>query len=361
MRHSRCRLPAAVVATLLLAGCTAAGPSAEVLAREAAVTVASADGEPAAVEESVGAEMGDVVETDDVGRAQLTYPDGSLTRLGPDTTFRIVELSTAELQRTFVQLDLGRTWHRVEQLVAEDSAYEVATPVGVAAVRGTEFTVECTDEPLCRIVVLEGTVEFTPTDGDPVTVESFQVLVVPPVDAGELGPAGFPTDAIAADEWLSENVDLDSLELDRSSGSLAGTWQNGDVLLSSGHRPGEVGQTRAVQWEIDAPVCDPLCSSAVLSSTGRTFTVEYLADGYRLAGAQIANCFVPDTGEVIDPEWADIAFAYELQATEWDAEGNPVLLTGTRLDQFTVRADADPRCPDLPGGSEETYEITLSR
>ncbi|WP_158437792.1 FecR family protein [Naasia lichenicola] len=212
MRTSLSRLAVGVAVLFVLAGCTAspAGPSANVTASATLVSILTGDSSRDLNGTTPQtAAVGDTVRTDSSGSAQLDYADGSLTRLGPATELTVTELSDASAQRTVVELKVGQTWHRVEKLVAEDAAFEVSTPVGVASVHGTAFAVTCTAEEVCTVQVLDGEVGFTLQDGTELTIAAGEQLVVPAADGGD-PTVEMMTAGQLADDWLTHNLDLDA-------------------------------------------------------------------------------------------------------------------------------------------------------
>src|SRR5438309_6366208 len=84
---------------------------------------------------------GDVVKSNDSGRAVLTFFDGSSLAVDPGSQVRVVSLNRVAgdgIQVTIEQT-LGRTWASVQKLKTPDSKFEVRTPSSTAAVRGTAF------------------------------------------------------------------------------------------------------------------------------------------------------------------------------------------------------------------------------
>jgi VCBS repeat-containing protein len=85
-------------------------------------------------------EVGDVIKTGDDSGAEITFFDGSTIELKPGTEIEIASLdispdtgsTTITLQQT-----IGTTISRVTKLLDPASSYEVETPTGVAAVRGS--------------------------------------------------------------------------------------------------------------------------------------------------------------------------------------------------------------------------------
>lgn len=164
-----------------------------------------------AVEEQREVTSGDTVSTDPAGLAELRFADGSLARLARTESLVLTELTAAAVQRTRQKLTVGDTWHRVQDLTGEDAAYEIETPVGVAAVRGTTFTLVCDDAPSCVLTVLEGTVEFTPLTGDAVELEAFQRLTFTN-DGPDGEPAPVSADTLREDPFTADNIQRDGLD-----------------------------------------------------------------------------------------------------------------------------------------------------
>lgn len=135
------------------------------------------------VGEAVEVNAGDEVRTDTTGFAEITYFDNSLTRLDVDTTFTVAELTG-------------------------NDTYQVDTSVATATVRGTAFLITCPDDTTCTFDILEGTVEITPTTGDPVTLDAGESLTVtadqPPGDPEAVAPT------VLGDDWITRNIGLDA-------------------------------------------------------------------------------------------------------------------------------------------------------
>jgi mannose-6-phosphate isomerase-like protein (cupin superfamily) len=151
-------------------------------------------------------ELGDLIRTDGSGFAEVTYFDGSLTRLDVDTEFTVVALSDApEASVVRSEMGVGRTWQRVEELSGED-VFEVETAVATAVVRGTAFVIECPSPVECSFSVFEGSVEVVVGDRS-VVVEAGESVTVTAEEVGEPGP--LVGDPLVDDGWLARNVGLD--------------------------------------------------------------------------------------------------------------------------------------------------------
>lgn len=189
---------------------------------------------------------GDQVRTDDEGLAQLDYADGSLARIGPNTELTIVALAgTTEAVDAAVELSTGRVWSKVQSVTESDGRFEIDTPVGTAAVRGTQFDTQC-DEAACTFTVLEGVIEVELLDGTIIRLEAFQRVTV----AAE-GTAGavetFDQAAVDADPWLNDNLARDAAQ-PAAGNSLVGAWRVNRTVTAGGGACEQPGET---VWTID--------------------------------------------------------------------------------------------------------------
>lgn len=138
-----------------------------------------------------GLVAGDGVRTDDTGFAEVAYADGSLTRLEPSTEFAVVSLAgDATLPEIRVELDTGRVWNRVNTVTGTRGKFEVETSVGVAAVRGTAFGVECNPADVCTFTVTDGFVVVTTPDGRQIEIRAGETVTLGREGGGTGGTGG---------------------------------------------------------------------------------------------------------------------------------------------------------------------------
>lgn len=87
----------------------------------------------------------DTIKTAEGGRALITFFEGSTIELEPGTEVRVDELGIApDSGSTTIKLSqsIGRSVSRVKKLTDSSSTYEVQTPTGVGAVRGSTMLVD---------------------------------------------------------------------------------------------------------------------------------------------------------------------------------------------------------------------------
>ncbi len=107
-------------------------------------------------------QSGDSVQTDAKGRAALTLPDGTVTRLATGTT---ITLDSAHFSRSGNLHDsklaeqIGRTFTNVQHLVS-GATFQVAGKSATATVRGTKFEVYITKDGSMTVKLFEGTLDF---------------------------------------------------------------------------------------------------------------------------------------------------------------------------------------------------------
>jgi Leucine-rich repeat (LRR) protein len=142
------------------------------------------------VEAQVGMslETGDSIKTADNSSAEITFFDGSTIELQSGTEMEIASLDiSTDTGSTSVTLQqtIGTTVSRVTKLVDPASRYEVETPTGVVAVRGTVVQVYVTEDGTTWVAVLEGEARVT-GEGVEVQIAEGQQCVVRPDESPEL-------------------------------------------------------------------------------------------------------------------------------------------------------------------------------
>lgn len=105
--------------------------------------------------------IGTFIETDATGRALLIFPDNSSILLEPKTKITVAKVKHGTETKTSLIQAAGSTWSKVT--AGQPDSYEVQTNTLVAAVRGTEFSVDVLDDK-ALVSVEDGTVQTSATD-----------------------------------------------------------------------------------------------------------------------------------------------------------------------------------------------------
>jgi hypothetical protein len=124
--------------------------------------------------------VGEHVRTGDLSSVTLAFNDGSTARLGPNGELSVDELdSQASGGPRVVVLtqSSGKSEHDVTSSSAEGARYEVNTPSGIGAAKGTRFQVWITPERIAYFGVDEGAVQVSHL-GATVVIGAGQVTVV---------------------------------------------------------------------------------------------------------------------------------------------------------------------------------------
>ena len=124
---------------------------------------------------------GDVIRTGEGAHAVLTFFDGSVIELEPDSEIRIATLQATgagDLLMT-MQQTIGRSWHVVSRTLTPNSKYEVRTPAATATVRGTALLVTVNALGVSNIQTTDGVVGMIGGGQEVRVPPGFQSTVVP--------------------------------------------------------------------------------------------------------------------------------------------------------------------------------------
>jgi ferric-dicitrate binding protein FerR (iron transport regulator) len=108
------------------------------------------------------------------GRAHIALDDGSQLNLGSDSSLRILQ-HDAQAQQTSLDLVIGRMRGKITKLSRPGAKFEIHTPVGIAGLVGTDFSLLVTDDYV-ELMVFEGAVRFTTLSGQAANVTAGMLL-----------------------------------------------------------------------------------------------------------------------------------------------------------------------------------------
>jgi hypothetical protein len=197
--------------------------------------------------------VGDTIQTDTTGLAEVKYNDGSITRLNHGTIYTIDKLVTTTGKRQVeTTVSTGETWNRVQRISESDNFTQKGNGAS-AVVGGTAFVTKCSlptgtafkvvkNKKQLRRLQKSSKCDFTLVDGK-LTLTSLGKTVAmtrgqsASVDAtGNAGNAVIvPPDIFYNDQWILTNLDLDDkagiaevsgtpTEDDKKHARVEGTW-----------------------------------------------------------------------------------------------------------------------------------------
>ena len=190
----RKKLLSILVLSILVAstfvGCVSRPPTLAILSiAEGNVSVMKAGtGSWTEAQEGMSLEEGDAIKTGDDSSAEITFSEGSTVELQAGTEIEIASLdiptgtgsTTITLEQT-----IGSVIFRVTKIVDAASRYEVETPTGVVAVRGSIMQVNVTEDGTTWVTNLEGDI-WASAQGVELQVPQGQQCIIRPGQAPEL-------------------------------------------------------------------------------------------------------------------------------------------------------------------------------
>jgi hypothetical protein len=133
---------------------------------------------------------GDTVKTDDKGRASITLPDGTVTRMAKDTSFTVDAAhfnKTGTVHDVTLAQQIGRTFTNVQHLVS-GATFNVKGKSATASVRGTKFEVYIKADGTMIVKLFQGTITVFSDKGSVTFSAPQQVVVSPDGTIGQPGP-----------------------------------------------------------------------------------------------------------------------------------------------------------------------------
>jgi peptide/nickel transport system substrate-binding protein len=201
-------------------------------------------------QEGMSLEEADAIKTDDNSSAEITFSEGSTVELQAGTEVEIASLDIPSVTGSATIVlgqTIGTVVFRVTKIVDPASRYEVDTPTGVVAVRGSAVEVHVTEDGTTRAVNLEGDIwasaqgvelqipqgqQCTISPGQPPRISSFVQMTIGDVDS--LDPAwaydGYSCEQV---QYVYETLLFyDGEEVDQFVPALATEWQFDSENLS---------------------------------------------------------------------------------------------------------------------------------
>src|SRR5438067_10889376 len=217
------------------------------------------------------------VKTDAKGRAAITLPDGTLTRLASDTTLKFDSAhftKSGSLHDVTLSQKIGRTFTNVQHL-ASGATFDVNGASATASVRGTKFEIYILADGTMTVKVFVGTVRLHNATasvqinaGQQATANPNGTISQPtpivPDPADPFGPALAASDAVAAGTTPGTEQDFIGAPLhDGEQQQYTYAYAGGSLLKASLGYPGS-----AMKLTVQAP------DNQKYFATGKLPTVE---------------------------------------------------------------------------------------
>ena len=142
---------------------------------------------------------GDDLRSGPTGRAHITLTDGSQLNLGSDSSLLILR-HDAHAQQSSLDLVIGRMRGQIIKLTKPAASFEIRTPMGVAGLVGTDFSLLVTSD-YTELMVFDGVMRFTTLQGKVVTVNAGQKVRI-----SKEGLIDGPSPANAQEEQIAKNL-----------------------------------------------------------------------------------------------------------------------------------------------------------
>lgn len=97
----------------------------------------------------------------EASRLELLLADGSIVRFAPHTTFTLVKADAVPSKSRDISVDvaMGDCWAKVQQLLGDDSSFEVNSPTAVAGVAGTVYRLNVSKDKVSQYLVYDGKIK----------------------------------------------------------------------------------------------------------------------------------------------------------------------------------------------------------
>ena len=178
-----------------------------------AVSVAHAGGAYAPASTGAVVQPGDSVKTDDKGRAEIQFPDGTLMRLATNTEISLTNShfgKDGNLHDMSILDKVGRTFSEVQKL-AGGATFQVVGNTTTASVRGTKFEVLVNADGSVVIKLFVGGLDVDGKSGHVHLNAGEQVTVAPDGTIGTPGPiVPDPNDPFGQEVLAEQQVETDT-------------------------------------------------------------------------------------------------------------------------------------------------------
>jgi FecR protein len=281
--------------------------------------------------------IGDTVQTDASGQAEIDYADTAYTRLDVNTTFTIKKLTDSQGNRQVEgSLDVGRTYNRTAALT-QSQTFQQDAGGATAAVAGTAFVVTCTSATSCTFTAVIDNINLTGPGG--------QIKNLNPLDecVDNNGALCGTTTRLTSDEvaligWITQNVLADLTEHGIGNGvfqPFAGTVVVNNAVVQS-FTPATPNQGFQPQTPPPPPPPPPPPSPPVIDpnnpmlyvSGGDNGPFPAVPNQVHSCSPNVSQCQAINIGDDNTP------FVFQINASDPNSPANPFNIVFTNLNNI---------------------------
>jgi hypothetical protein len=175
----------------------------------------SQDTLPVEITETTEVPEGSIIETGRKGRAELRYPNKSITRLNFKTKLEIKKMQNSP-QQSVITLLQGSIWNRINKLLGRE-AFETETGVMVATVRGTAYQMEVLPDGTNQVKVESGSVGVGADDEEYIVEKNKKISFAELEEAKPVVEEYYPD---PLDEWQQLNQISDAKWIKENKGDF---------------------------------------------------------------------------------------------------------------------------------------------
>jgi branched-chain amino acid transport system substrate-binding protein len=161
-------------------------------------------------------EIGDTIKTGEDSNAEITFVEGTTIELQAGTEIEVDSLATTDIGSSTIVLKqkIGSIVFRVTKIIDPASRYEVETPTGAVAVRGSTMQVSVTEDGTTRACNLEGDI-WAIAQGVELQIPQGSCCIIRPGQPPELtitfAVAGPMTDVVGQMQWDGAEMAADEI------------------------------------------------------------------------------------------------------------------------------------------------------
>jgi hypothetical protein len=200
---------------------------------------------------------GDTLRTKADGEAVLQWPSGHVVKiysLSELTATKIMFDKDGGKEDTFLSMKSGRMLAMVRKLGDKDSSFEVRTPAGSAAVRGTQFYIEAAEDKE-TFIVLEGQIEVA-AQGEKVLLDANNQTFIQPGKP--------PAEPVPSPKEILEKLGKDVVEITSAAG---GSSTDKASAQPDNNKTEETDQSKIIEDTINTTIDQQMQQDAMDGAT----------------------------------------------------------------------------------------------